>query len=101
MTQGEYIKRVRKEVGYKQDEVALQIGLSRPSYGNIECDRQSISVETLVKLSQLLCFSITDFIKQVHGVELRNINYVQAKINRLEAAKSKIDDEIKQLRAKI
>jgi transcriptional regulator with XRE-family HTH domain len=101
MTQGEYIKTVRKEIGYKQDEVALQIGLSRPSYGNIECDRQAISVETLVKLSQLLCFSITDFIKQVYGVELKNINYTQAKINRLEATKSKIEQEIKQLKSKI
>lgn len=101
MTQGEYIKSVRQEIGYKQDEVAFQIGLSRPSYGNIECDRQRISIETLIKLSQLLCFSITDFIKQVYGIELKNIGYTQAKINRLEAAKSKIDNEIKQLKAKI
>ena len=97
MTQGEYLKQCRKEIGLKQEDTADLIGLSRPSYGNIENDRQFISIESLIQLSTILGFYIPDYFEKVHGFKMLTTSAKEAKIKRLEKQRESLNEQINKL----
>lgn len=97
METGDYLAKYRKDVGYNQVEVSEAIGLSRMSYTNIENNRQKISIETLIRLSNVLGFPISDFIEKVYGVPTPT-SIKDAKLQRLESQKQKIIEEINELK---
>lgn len=100
MTQGEYLRSFRKRFGYTQGEVAKIIGVSYVTYSNMETNRQSISVDRLIKLSSLFSFQITDFIDSVYDIKIKALTPEQIKINKLYEKRAKIDFEIKRLEGK-
>ena len=51
---GQRIQRMRREAGYTQLEVAELAGISASYYGNIERGRKAMSVDTFVRIYQIL-----------------------------------------------
>jgi len=51
---GQVLQRARKRLGLTQQQVAWQVGLSRPSIVNIEAGRQRIALHQALELCQLL-----------------------------------------------
>lgn len=55
---GDNIKRLRKNKGLKQQQIADEIGVNRGSYSNWEKGKREPSFENLVKLADLLEVSL-------------------------------------------
>lgn len=56
------IQRRRKQLGYKQEGVARDLGISRGSLANIETGRQSMLVHQLYRFAEVLELSVTDLL---------------------------------------
>lgn len=50
----EKIKIVRKEKGYSHENIANDLGISQPAYTNIEKNVAKLTVERLLKISEIL-----------------------------------------------
>jgi transcriptional regulator with XRE-family HTH domain len=50
----ETIKRLRKEKGYSQEDVASKLGLSQNAYSKIELGYSGISIKKLFQFAELL-----------------------------------------------
>ncbi len=59
---GKRVAARRKELGMVQDDVALQMGLSRTSVTNIEVGRQRILLHQLFELADILDMDVSDLI---------------------------------------
>lgn len=55
---GLYLQANRKRCGKTQEDVALELGIARASYANIEAGRQRISVDVLWKAAVLFEVSV-------------------------------------------
>lgn len=60
----ERIAELRKLKGLSQEDLAKSVGISRPSLAQIELGNRSIDVLELQKLSQVLNFSLDDFMSK-------------------------------------
>jgi len=58
---GNRIASLRKLKGLSQEDLAKSIGISRPSLAQIELGNRSIDILELQKFSQVLAFSLDDF----------------------------------------
>lgn len=56
------IKQLRKERGYSQDDLAKLIGVSRPSFVEIEEGRKELTVSQAKKLAETFGLSLNDFL---------------------------------------
>lgn len=56
------MKSAREALGLTQDEVAYSLGLKRKSYNHIETGRNSLRIEHLVKLPEILGRSVNYFL---------------------------------------
>lgn len=61
VTVGERVAALRRRKGYSQQELSEQIQISRPSLVQIESGRRKVDVLELKRLSQILEFSMDDF----------------------------------------
>ncbi len=61
---GETVKRIRRKVGYSQDEVARFIGIDQTAMSRIENGKQTLSIVHLIKLSKLFRCSTDDILKE-------------------------------------
>ena len=59
---GETVRHKRKEAGMTQGDLALAVGLSRPSIANIETGRQSILLHQAFDLARALSCSVDDLV---------------------------------------
>lgn len=59
---GERIKELRKAKGLSQEDLARSIEMSRPSLAQIELGNRSVDVFELFRLSQVLGFSLDEFL---------------------------------------
>ena len=59
---GKYLKEKRERLGYIQEDVADLIGVSRPAYIRYENGQRGVDLDTLVALSNILKFSVDDYI---------------------------------------
>ncbi|NLO02991.1 MAG: helix-turn-helix transcriptional regulator, partial [Bacteroidales bacterium] len=59
---GQRIAELRRTKGLSQEDLAKKIGISRPSLAQIELGNRSVDILELQKLSQVLRFSLDDFI---------------------------------------
>lgn len=57
MNVGDNIKKLRKEKGLQQKQVAIELGIDQSNYNKIENDKRELSVDVLNKLSGL--FGVT------------------------------------------
>ena len=61
---GQRIAELRKLKGLSQDDLAKRVRISRPSLAQIELGNRSVGIFELQKLSQVLVFSLDDFMSQ-------------------------------------
>ncbi len=66
---GKQLKELRKKRGWRQDEVADKVGLSRPAISNIESGNRALTLTTLKKFCELYQIDITYF-----GLETKNFD---------------------------
>ena len=59
---GKQIAELRKLKGLSQEELAKQVDISRSSMVQVEAGNRSIDIMELQKFSEVLSFSIDDFI---------------------------------------
>lgn len=59
----EYMKELREKAGFTQDYVAKEIGVSRPTYIQIEKGERELTISEAKKLSLLFDISINDFLQ--------------------------------------
>lgn len=50
----EKIKEARKEKGYNHENMAQELGISQSAYTNLENNESKLSIERLIKLSEIL-----------------------------------------------
>jgi len=62
MNIGENIKKIRKDKGLQQKQVALEIGLDQSNYNKIENSKREPSVDVLNKLANLFGVSVDDIL---------------------------------------
>lgn len=61
---GKYIQKQRERLNFSQSYVAKKLGISRPTYINIEQESRDLSITELNKLSQLFNMSVEDLLHQ-------------------------------------
>jgi len=61
---GKYIQKQRERFQYSQEYVSKKLGLSRPTYINIEQEDRDLSLTEIQKLSKIFNISIEDLVKQ-------------------------------------
>jgi transcriptional regulator with XRE-family HTH domain len=59
---GENIKKIRKEKGLQQKQVALELGIDQSNYNKIENGKREPSIELLDKLSKLFGISVDEIL---------------------------------------
>lgn len=59
---GATIQQRRKQLRFKQEKVASDLGISRGSLANIETGRQSMLVHQLFRFAEVLGLSVTDLL---------------------------------------
>ncbi|HTF81996.1 MAG TPA: helix-turn-helix transcriptional regulator [Cytophagales bacterium] len=57
---GRKIKKLRELRNYSQDYMAAQLGISQPSYSNLETDDAGLNADRLKKIADLLQITISD-----------------------------------------
>lgn len=57
---GRKIKKLRELRNYSQDYMASQLGISQPSYSNLETDDAGLSPDRLQKIANLLQITVSD-----------------------------------------
>ena len=65
---GERIAELRKTKGYSQEDLAKSIKISRPSLAQIELGNRNVDILELQKISQVLGFSLDDFMSQDYAI---------------------------------
>jgi len=58
-----YLKELRENAGFTQDHVAKEIGVSRPTYIQIEKNERELTVSEAKKLAMLFGISVDDFLQ--------------------------------------
>ena len=56
------LKAIRLERGLKQSEVAEKVGITQPTYSNIENGKRNPTVKTLRKIAKVLGVQISDLL---------------------------------------
>lgn len=74
---GERIKSVREKVGYSQDYVASELGMSQKAYSKIENNETQIKGEVLVKLAEIFKSDILELIPTEAKLTYNNIHNFQ------------------------
>jgi transcriptional regulator with XRE-family HTH domain len=59
---GKRIEDLRKEKGWSQESIAMELGISQPSYARLIKQSESITIERLIRISKSLGVSIFDII---------------------------------------
>lgn len=97
-TMGERMRRLRKDKGLKQEQVAAILGLNRKAVSHYENDIREPSFETLVKMAELYQVS-TDYLlgkslgRQINATNLTAKEY--ALIRELVAGMSEKNNKLK------
>lgn len=84
---GNYIKKLRKESGFSQDYMAEKIGLSRPTYAQVEEGEKSLTIEEATKLAFVFGMTFEDFLN-------KREKKVKVSLEKVKEAKNK-DNEIR------
>ena len=62
MSVGDNIKKLRKEKGLQQKQVAIELGIDQSNYNKIENGKRELSIEVLNKLSGLFGVIVDDIL---------------------------------------
>lgn len=64
-----FLKKIRQKEGISQEFLAKKIGISRPTYAQIENSERDISVKEAQKISQFFGLSLEDFLNEKENIE--------------------------------
>jgi transcriptional regulator with XRE-family HTH domain len=62
MNVGDNIKKLRKEKGLQQKQVAIELGIDQSNYNKIENDKRELSIDVLNKLAGLFGVTVDDIL---------------------------------------
>lgn len=83
-----FIEQLRKKHKLTQEDLAKKLGISRPTYVQIERDERDLKISEAEKLAEIFGINFTDFLE---GIEPN----VSIKITKSKAAAKKIKNEIR------
>jgi len=69
---GTRIQKLRKQKGFSQEEIAKLIGISRPSFVQIENGKRNVDIQEMAALANVLEFSIDAFLAEDFHIENRS-----------------------------
>ncbi len=110
---GKKIKIKRHEIGYKQESLAIELGISQSALSRIENGSDSLVVEILYLLTQVLNTPIGYFISDINGdlftaIYLEKIKLLEEMllknetlINHQVKVIKQLEDQIKDLQEKV
>ena len=81
LTLGEKLRKLRKEKGYSQEYFAECLKLSQKKVSNMENDKNTISLETLKKISEEFNVDLIELLSDVKGLIQNNTANDTATIN--------------------
>lgn len=70
---GERVKNIREQRNYSQQYVASKLGVSQKAYSKIETGETKLSVDNLMKLSEILETTINDLLDTVGNAVYNNL----------------------------
>lgn len=85
---GDKIKKLRKEMGMTQQELAKSINVSRSTIGMIEANKQGTSNETLLKLAKVLNTTVENLLSDTDDkkdIPKENKSYKEKEIDTIAA----------------
>ena len=85
-----YLKLLRKEHGYTQDDIARKIGTSRANYGHYETGRLTPSNDVLYKISVIYDIPLTKLVK-LSGVYNEPVGFSIESLFKEDAATPDLD----------
>ena len=103
---GKKIKSKRNEIGYKQEALANEIGISQSALSRIENGSDSLVVEILYLLTQVLNTPIGYFISDLNGdlftaIYLEIIKQLEDQVKDLQEKVSRKNKKIEELKETI
>lgn len=93
MNIGENIKKVRKEKGLLQKQVAAEVGLDQSNYNKIENGQRQPSIEVLYKLAKLFGMTIDQLINLEDGIPNEVVNEDEPLTQQLKLINQLEDDD--------
>lgn len=68
---GRRIKQKREQLGFSQDNLALELGITQPTYARLEKQDDRISIPRLINIAAVLQTSVTSLIgeTEVRGID--------------------------------
>src|SRR3990167_11292503 len=91
----QFIKTLRNERGFSQSELAIKLGMSRPSYISIEQGKKELTLSEAEKLSDILGMSLKEM---ESGISANYEKYKQMILSYIRNAESKKDGRITKTR---
>jgi transcriptional regulator with XRE-family HTH domain len=70
---GERVKNVREQRNYSQQYVASKLGVSQKAYSKIETGETKLSVDNLLKLTEILDTSVNELLDSVGNAVYNNL----------------------------
>lgn len=61
---GNKIRTLRETVGFSQDNLAAELGITQPTYARLEKDDERISITRLIHIAQILKTSVAELIDE-------------------------------------
>jgi transcriptional regulator with XRE-family HTH domain len=82
---GKRVREVRRNASFTQEQLASQLGISRPSVSNIEKGRQQILVHTLYAIAEALGVNVRDLLPESNqGAKKRSRESIPSGLSRNE-----------------
>jgi len=79
---GRRIKQKREQLGFSQDNLALELGITQPTYARLEKEDNRISIPRLINIAAILKTSVSSLIdeKEIsvsdeHNIEVLNASF--------------------------
>jgi len=88
---GILIRTARKNADYKQEVLAMELGLTRTSLVNIEHGNQKVPPHVLLDLSRILQVEISELLPKMDNLNILNLSK-KSETNLSNEIKQKVDD---------
>jgi len=87
---GQKIRRIREYRDLSQDSVAIEMGMSPSGYSRIERDEVKVTIDKLVRLSEILKVSLLDLVSTEESIVFNN--YGTAKDNSFSSINGDVEN---------
>ncbi|MBW6484213.1 MAG: helix-turn-helix domain-containing protein [Vicingaceae bacterium] len=73
-TIGSKIRQLREEKGFSQESLAIELGITQPSYARLEKKDERIGITRLMSIAQILKTSVSELINEKAGKVINQQN---------------------------